>query len=104
MRGIARVTLRTRHCVRLTIEPQRDLDDALACCMLLGMTPDEERWAEAIAIERAQGADAERWIADRIASLVLAGDQAGVDRFIEIARRVDALRAPGKDGQGRQLN
>lgn len=59
------------------------------------MTPDQERYAEALTIERMHGADAPRWIAERIGSLALAGDEAGVLRFVEIARRLDELmRAP----------
>ncbi|RUN75488.1 hypothetical protein EJC47_15775 [Sphingomonas sp. TF3] len=59
------------------------------------MTPDQERYAEALAIERMHGADAPRWIVERIGSLALAGDEAGVLRFIESARPLDELmRAP----------
>ena len=56
------------------------------------VTPDEERWAEALAIERLHDADASRWIADRIDVLGTVGDQAGVIRFREIATRYDRLR------------
>lgn len=55
------------------------------------MTPDQERWAEALAIERARGQNAPRWVAERIGALALAGDHAGVERFIEIARRLELL-------------
>lgn len=55
------------------------------------MTPDEERWAEALAIERTHGASAPMWIAERIAALALAGDDAGVQRFREIAARLDQM-------------
>jgi hypothetical protein len=59
------------------------------------VTPDQERYAEALAIERMHGADAPRWIAERIGSLAFVGDEAGVLRFIGIARRLDELmRAP----------
>jgi hypothetical protein len=56
------------------------------------MNPDQERYAEALAIERLHGPDAPRWIAERIGALALAGDVAGVARFQEIAIRLDQLR------------
>lgn len=52
------------------------------------MTPDEERWAEALAIERLYGDEAPVWIAGRIGALALTGDTAGVARFKEIAARL----------------
>jgi protein-disulfide isomerase-like protein with CxxC motif len=57
------------------------------------LTPEQERWAEALAIERLHGEGAPRWIAERIGTLALAGDDAGVERFREIAARLDQLRA-----------
>ncbi|MBP8235641.1 MAG: hypothetical protein KAY22_25435 [Rhizorhabdus sp.] len=60
------------------------------------MTPDEERWAEALAVERIHGAGAPRYVAERIGTLALAGDQAGVDRWKAIASKLDQLlRRPG---------
>jgi len=56
--------------------------------------PDLERWAEALAIERRHGADAQRIIADRIAALSRTGDEAGVERWRQIAAKLDELRAP----------
>lgn len=56
------------------------------------MTPDQERWAEALAIERLHGDRAPVWIAERIGELALAGDAAGVERFRQIAERLDELR------------
>lgn len=56
------------------------------------MNPDQERYAEALAIERLHGPGAPRWIAERIGALALAGDVAGVARFQEIAIRLDGLR------------
>lgn len=53
------------------------------------------RWAEALAIQRIHGEDGPRWIAERIGALALAGDEAGVARFREIARRYGEL-LPGK--------
>lgn len=59
------------------------------------MTPEEERWAEALAIERLHGDKAPVWLAERIGALALAGDTAGVARFKEIAARlVDLGRLP----------
>ena len=55
------------------------------------MTPDEERWAEALAIERIHGDRALVWVAERIGALALASDDAGVQRFKEIAARLDQI-------------
>ncbi|WP_294260787.1 hypothetical protein [uncultured Sphingomonas sp.] len=55
------------------------------------MTPDEERWAEALLIERQHGERAAMHVAKRIGALVLAGDEAGVTRWKEIALRLDRL-------------
>lgn len=58
------------------------------------MTPEEERWAEALAVIRIHGDGAERYICERIGALALAGDQAGIERWRAIARRIDALLRP----------
>jgi hypothetical protein len=55
------------------------------------VTPDQERWAEAATIMRQRGDNAPHWIAQRIGALALAGDTAGVERFREIARRVEQM-------------
>lgn len=55
------------------------------------MTPDQERWAEALAIEKWKGDDAPRYVAERIGALTLEDDEAGVQRFREIAVRLDLL-------------
>lgn len=55
------------------------------------MTVDQERWAEAAMVLRQQGSDARVFVAERIGALALAGDHAGVDRWKEIARRLQAL-------------
>lgn len=55
------------------------------------MTADEERWAEALAIQKLHENDAPRFIAERIGGLALAGDKAGVDRWLEIAQRLDEI-------------
>ena len=52
---------------------------------------DQERWAEAATIMRQHGADAPRWVAERIGTLAVAGDVAGVKRFREIARRIEQM-------------
>jgi hypothetical protein len=49
------------------------------------------RLAEALAIQRWQGADARRWLDGRIAALADAGDEAGVKRFRAIQRRLEDL-------------
>ena len=55
------------------------------------MTPDEERWAEALMVERQHGDRAGEHSAERITALALAGVDAGVARWLEIAARLDAL-------------
>lgn len=62
------------------------------------MTPDEERWAEAMTIERMYGERAPHWIAERIGALALDGDVAGVARFRAIAARIALLHDNGLDG------
>jgi hypothetical protein len=59
------------------------------------MTPDEERWAEALAIERIHGDAAHEWVIDRITELATDGDRDGVARFLEIIDRLDQLRERG---------
>jgi hypothetical protein len=65
--------------------------------MTTKLLPDE-RLAEALAIERWQGADAPVYVADRIGALALAGDVAGVKRFKAIAAWLDQLRF-GREGR-----
>jgi len=55
-------------------------------------SPDQERWAEALAIERNHGDGAPLWVATRIGELAQNGDMAGVERFKAIAVKLDALR------------
>lgn len=57
------------------------------------MTPDQERWAEATTIVRQRGEGAPVWVAERIGALALAGDMAGVERFREIASRMEQMLA-----------
>ncbi|PXA92537.1 hypothetical protein DMC47_23615 [Nostoc sp. 3335mG] len=55
------------------------------------MTAEEERWAEVLLAVRLHGDRAPDWIAERIAALAYAGDEAGVTRFMDMATRLDAL-------------
>ncbi len=55
------------------------------------MTVEEERWAEALLAVRLHGPAAPVWIAERLGALLLAGDEAGAARFMDMAARVDAL-------------
>ena len=55
------------------------------------MTPDEERWAEALAVQRQHGDRAPLHVAKRIGALALAGDEAGVARWKAIAARLGQL-------------
>lgn len=55
------------------------------------MTPEEERWAEALLALRLHGDRAPHWIAERIEALAIAGDERGVERFMGMAVRLDAL-------------
>lgn len=57
------------------------------------MTADQERLAEALAVQRLHGPDGPRWIAERIGSLAVAGDAAGVERFRAIAAAYERLLA-----------
>lgn len=59
------------------------------------VTPDQERWAEATAVQRLHGDSAQAHVAERIADLLLKGDQAGVERWCEIGARVAELSTPG---------
>jgi hypothetical protein len=54
---------------------------------------ESERWAEAIAVEHQHGARAPEFVAARIGALAVDGDMAGVERWKQIAFRLDALRA-----------
>ena len=45
-------------------------------------TPEEERWAEALAMVREHGEGAALHVVERVATLSLAGDKAGVAAFL----------------------
>jgi len=55
------------------------------------VTPDEERWAEALALDKQYGSDAPKFVAERIGALALNGDIDGITRWKEIAARLDGL-------------
>lgn len=56
------------------------------------MTPGQERWAEALAIDRQYGERASIHVAERVAALALQNDEEGVNRWMQIAARLDQLR------------
>ena len=56
------------------------------------MTPDQERWAEALAVLRMHGDEARDFVIERLTELAIAGDRAGVARWREIEARVDQMR------------
>lgn len=60
------------------------------------MTPEQERWACALEMERQHGDRAPVFIAERIGALVLAGDSDGVERWRSIAHCLDSLRQGAK--------
>lgn len=62
------------------------------------MTPADERLAEALAIERIHGDRAPVHIAERIGALALAGDEAGVARWKQIAANYETLLRGAIDG------
>lgn len=55
------------------------------------MTPEQERWAEAIAIQWLHGEFAPLHVAERIGALAITGDSAGIARWKAIAARLDQL-------------
>lgn len=55
------------------------------------MTPEQERWAEVLAIEKLHGDLAPLFVAERIGALALMGDRGGVARWRDIAARLDRL-------------
>lgn len=55
------------------------------------MTRDEETLACALHVERVHGANGPKWIAERIATLALQNDAAGVERWHEIATAYEGL-------------
>ena len=60
------------------------------------LSPQRERLAEALAIERLHDEHAAEFIAERIWALTLERDEAGVQRWREIAHRYDQLWQRGR--------
>jgi hypothetical protein len=60
--------------------------------MMKPMDPEAERWAEALAIHRRYGVGAPEHVAERLGALGDAGDGDGVERWMQIAARLDHLR------------
>jgi hypothetical protein len=56
------------------------------------LTEEQERWAEALAVERLHGPNAPIFVAERLGALALAGDVAGIGRWQEIAAKLDSLK------------
>ncbi len=63
--------------------------------ILRSMSPEQERWAEALAVERQHGARGPAFIAERIGALALVGDVEGVERWRAIATKYDQLLTGG---------
>ena len=61
------------------------------------MTPEQERLAAALAIERIHGDGAPLFIAERLGAMALAGDAENLERWREIAVQLDRLRRPPGD-------
>lgn len=59
------------------------------------MNPERELWACALLVEREHGDGADAHIAERVTTLALAGDFAGVERWRAIADKLDWLRDGG---------
>lgn len=70
----------------------------VAAAGCIAMNPDQERWAEAMAIEQRHGDAAPVFVAERLGALALEGDWAGVTRWQAIAQRLDSLRS-GQRGE-----
>jgi hypothetical protein len=56
------------------------------------LSPERERFAEALAVEQIHGDQAPAFIVERIRLLALVHDEAGVRRWREIADRYDQLQ------------
>lgn len=59
------------------------------------LTEERHLWACALAVEKQYGDKADEHIAERVRSLAIAGDRAGVDRWMAIADCLDKLRDGG---------
>lgn len=58
------------------------------------MTADQERLAEALAVRRMYGGRAALYVAERLGALALAGDDAGVARWQQIAAKMNEIERP----------
>jgi hypothetical protein len=56
------------------------------------VTPEQERWAEALAIDQLHGDQAHVHIAERVGAMAAEGDIAGMERWCQIAAKLDKLR------------
>jgi N-acetylglucosamine kinase-like BadF-type ATPase len=56
------------------------------------MTTDRELWACALHVLGTHGEEAIAFVADRVAAVARAGDEAGIRTWRMIADRIDALR------------
>jgi hypothetical protein len=59
------------------------------------LTPEEERWGEALMVHRVHGDAAREHVMERIIALTVDRDEAGVARWHEIGDRVEKLLRPG---------
>ena len=57
------------------------------------MRPEQERQAEALAVLRTHGKGAPLYVAERICALAIDGDFAGVERWKQIAARLEPMLA-----------
>jgi hypothetical protein len=60
------------------------------------MTPEQERWAEATMVLRQHGGNAGMFVAERIGALAVEGDVAGIQRWQQIAARLQQLIEAGR--------
>ena len=59
---------------------------------------DRELWIAANMVLRRHGREAPRFVAGRVGALAMQDDEAGVEAWRAIARRIDALRADQPEG------
>jgi hypothetical protein len=57
------------------------------------LTPEHECWAGALQVEKVHGHTAREFVTVQIATLALKGNRAAVERWQEIAARLDQLRS-----------
>ena len=59
------------------------------------MVDDRELWAVALAVLRQNPNDAPQFTAERLGALALAGDEAGINVWQEVAKRINAMMFEG---------